>query len=882
MADSGDKIKKTGRKTISLKREVGPQFSKASSAGKTIEVEIKRKRHGLVTNDSSKDSAPSESKAFESKGNFGKLTDQEFQARVKALKEAMKEEPGFDVEEQAEAPVVEAEAPVEVEKAENVKNEPEVEIEVAQPEVETKEEMVEQKKEQPAPQPKKVEKPEKVEPVVFKSSEYIRKKPEKKVQNKPSAKPEKQPQQQQKQRQTPPPALENMPNKAVPSRQRFNPENSEDSNSRKKQKIVVRERSFGSRRLSSSGKVSRAVLDRVLNNDLEERVRSEASVKRARMKLKNAGNKEFEATKVVREVQIPDSITVAELANRMAVRAAEVVKYLMNIGTIATVNETIDGDTAEIICSEFGHTPKRVSDSDVENELENIIDDEKDLKPRAPIVAIMGHVDHGKTTLLDTIRKTNVAQKEAGGITQHVAAYQIETKQGKKITFIDTPGHAAFSNIRKRGAVITDIIVLVAAADDGIKEQTIEVINQAKSQNVPLIVAINKVDKPNINIDRVKTELMSQEVVLEDFGGDVLSAEISALKGINIDGLLETILLQAEMLELKANPNRKAVGTILESRVDKGRGIVSSVIVQHGTIKTGDIFVSGAAFGKVRMIFDDKGKKLDQAGPATPVEIVGFDSSPEPGDILSVVDTEQKAKEIAEYRKEKQHKGVTKSTKKSFEQMISSQDSNIKKLDIVVKADVFGSLEALVASIEFIQHPEIKVEVIEKGVGAVNESDVDFAKNTGAIIVGFNVNITSAAKSSAKLNNVTILQQSVIYHITEEIKKIMSGMLSPIVEERYAGTADVRKIFLISRFGTIAGCYVSDGVIKRNDSKIKVFRGNNMLFEGKIRSMKHEKDEIKEARQNYECGILADGYNDFKEGDRIECYEIVLKQRSVD
>ncbi len=566
----------------------------------------------------------------------------------------------------------------------------------------------------------------------------------------------------------------------------------------------------------------------------------------------------------------------------MAVRSAEVTKYLMSIGTMVTINQLIDGDTAEIICTEFGHIPHRISESDIENELTNVIDNPEDLVPRAPIVAIMGHVDHGKTTLLDTLRKTSVAQKEAGGITQHVAAYQIETKSGKKITFIDTPGHAAFTKIRARGAVITDIIILVVAADDGIKEQSIEVINQAKSQNVPLVIAINKIDKPNINIDKIKNELMAQGVILEDFGGEILSAEISAKQNINLDGLLEAVLLQAEMLELKANEKRPSVGTILESRIDKGKGVVASLIVQHGILKTGDIFVAGSSFGKIRTIYDDKGKKLINAGPSTPVEIVGFDTAPEPEDVLTVIETEQKAREIAEYRKQLAKMKSSKSVAKNINALMQNNSSDVKVLNILLKADVYGSLEAITASLEAIKHPEIKIQIVESGVGIISESDIDFAKNTDAIVIGFNVNTSAAAKASAKFYGIKILNHNIIYHMTKEVKSIMGSMLSPVVEENYIGTADLRKIFTISRLGTIAGCYVSDGVIKRNDSKIKVIRNGKCIFEGKIRSMRHEKDEIKESRQSHECGILVDGFNDFKIGDQIECYEIVLKSRYVD
>ena len=628
----------------------------------------------------------------------------------------------------------------------------------------------------------------------------------------------------------------------------------------------------------SSNRIDRAYVEKALNDDNTERSRSLASIKRNRLKQRNKTNNEV--AMVVREVLIPDTIAIGELANRMAVRASEIVKYLMSVGTIATINQFIDGEIAEIVCTSFGHIAKRVSEDDFENDLNfDAIDSTAELSPRAPIVAVMGHVDHGKTTLLDTLRKTAIAQREAGGITQHVAAYQIESQSGKKITFIDTPGHAAFSKIRARGANLTDIIVLVVAADDGVKEQTIEVIKQAKTQDVPIIVAINKIDKPDVNINKIKNELMNYDILLEEFGGNVLSTEISAKQNINLDKLIDTILLQAEMLDLKANNNRVANGTILEAKIEKGRGIVASVIVQGGTLKNGDIFVAGTTFGKVRALYNTINSKLAQALPATPVEIIGFDSAPEPGDTIVVVENEQIAREIAERRKNIK-KSRKNATIKSINQMLD-QD-NIKRLKLYLKADVYGSLEAIEASLNLIQHPEIMVNIIGKDIGVISESDIDFANSSDAIVIGFNVNTTASAKEIAKLNGIKILNHNIIYHLTEEIKQIMSDMLPPIVEEQYTGSAIVKRLFVISRLGTIAGCGVLDGVIKRNNSTIKVTRNNKCIFEGKIKSMKHEKDEIKESKQNHECGILADGFNDFCEGDKIECYETIYKKRTID
>lgn len=851
------------RSTISLKKvetsvSVGRKNSSSSS---TVQVEVKRKKTSNlklnIPNNSENVPVSSERLSAENttkKDTSGKLTNQEFLTRVKVLQEAMKEDSrsSDDVPENTEVTVEADDGLIEVEEIV-------VELDVDEPIIETPARSESKAKFQPA---KKKQNTVTGNSVVFKSSEYIAK-PKATVSPKADV----------SSPVAPDVVVKPEGNKDALRFKKDIDLNNDEKRKTKPVKVFVKKAEAGK-------KVSRAVLHRVLDNDLEERTRSLASFKRAKQKLKNSGQQE--SVKVVREVNIPDLITVSELANRMAVRGAEVVKYLMKIGTMATLNQSIDGDTAEVICTEFGHIPKRVSESDVENEIEKIVDDPKSLLPRAPIVAIMGHVDHGKTTLLDTLRKTSVAAKEAGGITQHVAAYQIVADGGKKITFIDTPGHAAFSKIRSRGAVITDIIVLVVAADDGIKDQTIEAIAHAKSQNVPIVVAINKIDKPNVNVDRIKTDLMNHEIILEDFGGEVLSSEISALKNINLNGLIEIILLQAEMLQLKANPDRKAVGTIMESKMAKGKGIVASVIIQHGTMRPGDIFVAGGAYGKVRTIFDDSGKRLNSAGPSMPVEIVGFNNVPESGDSIIVMDSEQKAREIAEYRQRVQKDQSNASSALSIDQLMAGHNSNKQELNIVTKSDVYGSSEALVASINAINHDEIAVKVMDAGVGLINESDVDFAKNTGSMIIGFNVGITSSAKESAKQSGVRIYNNNVIYHIIEEIKKEMSKLLPPTIEERYIGNADVRKIFMISRYGTIAGCYVTDGVIKRNDSKIKVMRGNECIFSGKIRSMKHEKDELKESKQTHECGILAEGFNDFKEGDQIQCYEIIQTSRIVE
>ncbi|MDR1289351.1 MAG: translation initiation factor IF-2 [Holosporales bacterium] len=872
MADGSDqKINDgKGRQTISLKSAVDISSRKGSTGNRTVEVEIKRKRSGLTIETDDPDKLGPVLPGIDFPGQqaaHGNLTDREFKARVKALQEAMRDdetEEDISSSEQLD-PEDESEPRETADIADQSTEESKTQEEGGGPTVIRGKPTV--------PQKSKKQIVEEIvansSPVVFRVYDDDRKRTQP---QKPSSSPA-----------AASPATSREKPQPIPAgNARVKPRSGPDDDaSNRKGKISIKS-NFTDKKDSGGRRISRTILDRVMNSEPEGRSRSMASLKRSRMKQKNSGHNN-DATRVVREVSIPDSISVGELANRMAVRSSEVVKYLMSTGTMVTVNQKIDGDTAEVICEEFGHTPKRISEADIENELLNIVDDPETMEVRPPIIAIMGHVDHGKTTLLDALRNTNTAKKEAGGITQGVAAYQIISKSGKKITCIDTPGHAAFSGMRSRGAVLTDIIVLVVAADDGVKDQTIEVIHQAKHSNVPIVVAINKIDKPNINVEKLKSELLTHDVILEDFGGDVLSVEISALHGKNLDGLLDVILLQSEMMELKANKGRKAVGTVLESRIDKGRGIIASVVIQHGTLSSGDIFVAGDAFGKVRIIYDDKGNRIESAIPSAPIEIVGFNSASEPGDILSVLDSEQKAREIAEYRQRvTSGSAARRATTKSIDQMMSEEGSGISNLNIFIKADVFGSLEAIVASVNAIQHPEIKVQVVDRGVGIISESDVDFAKNTGATIIGFNTNATAAAKNLAKLYGVKTLHHNIIYRVTEELKEIMASMLSPIAEEHYIGTADVRKIFSISRIGTIAGCCVTDGIVKRSDSRIKVMRGGKCIFEGKIKSMKHEKDEIKESKLSHECGILADGFNDFLEGDQIECYEIVLKTRSVD
>jgi translation initiation factor IF-2 len=615
------------------------------------------------------------------------------------------------------------------------------------------------------------------------------------------------------------------------------------------------------------------------------RQRSMASLKRAREKqrLQELGAEPQERKKIIREVILPEVITVQELANRMAERSADVVKALMQLGVMATVNQTIDADTAELVVSEFGHNIKRVSESDVEDVIRREADAASTLKPRPPVITVMGHVDHGKTSLLDALRKADVAAHEAGGITQHIGAYQVTLASGQKMTFLDTPGHAAFTQMRSRGANITDLVILVVAADDGIMEQTIEAINHARSAGVPMIVAINKMDRPNADPDRVRTELLQHEVIVESMSGDVLDVEISAKEGTGMDKLEEVITLQSEMLELKANPDRLADGTIVESKVEKGRGSVATVLIQRGTLKVGDIFVAGAHWGKVRALIDDKGKNVIEAGPSVPVEVLGLNGTPEAGDEFSVVESEAQAREISEFRQDALKKSLlAKSGPQSLEQFFSSQKEGDKKaLGIVIKTDVQGSLEALVGSFEKLGNEEVEVRVLHSGVGEINESDISLANASQGLVFGFNVRANPQARESAKQSGVHIRYYSVIYDLIDDVKAALSGLLSPDLKERFLGYATVSEIFNITKVGRIAGCMVTEGIVKRG-SGVRLLRDNVVIHEGKLKTLKRFKDEVKEVRESYECGMAFENYQDVRVGDQIECFEVEEVARTLD
>jgi translation initiation factor IF-2 len=616
--------------------------------------------------------------------------------------------------------------------------------------------------------------------------------------------------------------------------------------------------------------------------DDSERERSLASIRRRRER-ERAKAHEGPREKVMREVIIPETITVQELANRMSERAVDVIKLLMKQDQLLKAADVIDADMAQLIAEEMGHTVRRVAESDIELGLFAEASAPDELVTRAPVVTIMGHVDHGKTSLLDAIRKTNVVSGEAGGITQHIGAYQIE-QDGQKITFIDTPGHAAFTAMRARGARVTDIVILVVAADDGVMPQTIEAINHAKAARVPIIVAINKIDKPGAEPQRVRTELLQHEVFVESMGGDVLDVEVSALKGTNLDRLLETILLQAEVLELKANPDRAAEGTVVEAELDRGRGAVATVLVQQGTLHIGDILVAGAEWGRVRALVDDHAQQVTSAGPSMPVEVLGFQGAPEAGDRFAVVDSEARAREIADYRlRQKREKAQARMTgaRGSLEQMMNQlQVSGLKTFPLIVKGDVQGSVEAIAGSLEALGTDEVAARIIHSGVGAITESDVTLAASSGAAIIGFNVRANAQARASSEAEGVEIRYYNIIYNLVDDVKAAMSGLLTPERRETMLGNAEILEIFNISKVGKIAGCRVTDGVVQRG-AGVRLIRDNVVVHEGKLSTLKRFKDEVREVPAGQECGMAFEKYEDMRVGDVIECYRVEEIARSL-
>ena len=615
----------------------------------------------------------------------------------------------------------------------------------------------------------------------------------------------------------------------------------------------------------------------------EERERSEAAFRRR--VLRKTGHRDAEPKeKIAREVTIPETITIQELANRMAERSVDVVRILMQQGHMANITDTIDADTAQLIAEELGHTVRRVAEADVEEGMFDAADPPESLQPRAPVVTIMGHVDHGKTSLLDAIRSTEVAAAEAGGITQHIGAYQVTSPSGGRITFIDTPGHAAFTAMRARGAKVTDIVVLVVAADDGVMPQTVEAIHHAKAAKVPIIVAINKIDKPDAKPERVRTELLQHEIQVESLGGDVLELEVSAKEKTNLDKLLDTIALQAEVLELKANPNRPAEGTVIEARLDRGRGPVATVLVQRGTLKPGDIVVAGSEWGRVRALASDTGHSVVGAGPSMPVEVLGFNGTPEASDRLAVVDTEARAREITDYRaRQKREKMAARQTgmRGSLEQMMNQlKTAGRKEFPLVVKADVQGSIEAIVGALEKLSTNEVAARVIFAGVGGITESDVTLAEASNAAVIGFNVRAHKEAREAAERDGIEIRYYDIIYNLVDDVKKAMSGLLAPTLRETMLGNAVFLEVFKVSKVGNVAGCRVTDGTVERG-ANVRLIRDSVVVHQGKLSQLKRFKDDAREVVAGQECGMAFENYQDMKVGDIIECYRVETIQRTL-
>ncbi|MBS0529581.1 MAG: translation initiation factor IF-2 [Proteobacteria bacterium] len=627
----------------------------------------------------------------------------------------------------------------------------------------------------------------------------------------------------------------------------------------------------------------RLTLVTALNAD-DVRERSIASFRRRTQRLKGHASNEPKE-KLIREVTIPEAITIQELANRMAERAVDVIRMLMKQGQMVKITDVIDADTAQLIAEELGHTVKRVAASDVEEGLFDTIEDSADTEPRSPVVTVMGHVDHGKTSLLDALRHANVVSGEAGGITQHIGAYQVTSPEsGKKITFIDTPGHAAFTAMRARGAKVTDIVILVVAADDGVMPQTIEAINHAKAAKVPMIIAINKIDKPDAKPERVRTELLQYEVQVESMGGDVVDVEVSAKNKTNLDKLLEMIALQAELLDLKTNAERPAEGTVIEAKLDRGRGPVATVLVQRGTLRVGDIIVAGAEMGRVRALINDQGETVDEAGPSVPVEVLGFNGPPEAGDRLAVVENEARARQVTSYRAHQKRENAAANVsgmRGSLEQMMSQlKTTGRKDFPLIIKADVQGSLEAILGSLEKLGTDEVAARILHAGVGGISESDVTLAEGFSAAIIGFSVRANKEAAAAAKRNGIEIRYYNIIYDLVDDVKKAMSGLLTPERRETMLGNAQILEVFNISKVGKVAGCRVTDGTVERG-ANVRLIRDNVVVHEGKLSTLKRFKDEVKEVASGQECGMAFENYGDMRAGDVIECYRVETIQRSL-
>jgi translation initiation factor IF-2 len=666
------------------------------------------------------------------------------------------------------------------------------------------------------------------------------------------------------------------------SRRRVNVEEEEDGPVKKVGgKIVPAKTAAPKRPGMENRRRGKLTVTKALSGD-DERMRSVASYRRHLQRVNKGQHAAPAGPAGPRDITIPETITVAELANRMARRVVDVIKVLMKNGMTPTANDIIDADTAELVAAEYGHVVKRVSESDVLEGLVGAADPEGSLAPRPPVVTVMGHVDHGKTSLLDALRKTDVVAGEAGGITQHIGAYQVSLKGGHKITFLDTPGHAAFTAMRSRGARVTDLVILVVAADDGVMPQTVEAIAHAKAANVPIIVAVNKIDKASANPTRVKTELLQHEVQVEDMGGQVLAIEVSATKGLGLDKLEEAILLQAELLDLKANADRPAEGAVIEAKLDKGRGPVATVLVQRGTLKVGDIVVAGAEWGKVRLLLNDKGETVKSAGPSMPVEVLGLSAAPEAGDDMVVVESESRARDVAEYRaRKRREQRQASSTRQTLDQLLQSREAGEKRLlPLVLKSDVQGSSEAIQGALAKLGTDEVAAHVLQAGVGGITESDIILAHASGAAVIGFNVRANAQARDRAKREGVEIRYYNIIYNVVDDVKAVLSGMLSPETREKFLGNAEILEVFTITKVGKVAGCKVTEGVVRRG-AKVRLVRDSVVIHEGELSTLKRFKDEVREVQTGQECGMGFAGYHDLAKGDVIECYEVETIQRAL-
>lgn len=661
----------------------------------------------------------------------------------------------------------------------------------------------------------------------------------------------------------------------APAENRAAPKQTAAPTRRDREKQQEQPRTTRGRQDDGGRRAGKLTLNQALSGAEGGRQRSMAAMKRKQERARQkAMGGSVEREKVVRTVKLPEAITVSELANRMSERVADVVKSLMNNGIMATQNQSIDADTAELLIEEFGHKVTRVSDADVEDVIAAVEDDDTDLQDRPPVITVMGHVDHGKTSLLDAIRNAKVVSGEAGGITQHIGAYQVD-QGGQKMTFLDTPGHAAFTSMRSRGAQVTDIVVLVVAADDAVMPQTIEAINHAKAAEVPMIVAINKSDLPAANPDKVRTDLLQHEVIVEKMSGEVQDVEVSAIKGSGLDELLEAIALQTELLELKANPDRAAQGAVIEAKLDVGRGPVATVLVQTGTLRQGDIFVVGEQWGKVRAMENDQGKRVSEAGPSVPVEVLGLNGTPEAGDVLNVVETEAQAREIASYREQAaKDKRAAAGAATTLDQLLAKAkaDENVSELPILVKADVQGSAEAIVQAMEKIGNDEVRVRVLHSGVGAITETDVGLAEASGAPIMGFNVRANASARNTANQKSVEIRYYSVIYDLVDDVKAAASGLLSAEIRENFIGYANIKEVFKVSGVGKVAGCLVTEGVARRS-AGVRLLRDNVVIHEGTLKTLKRFKDEVAEVQSGQECGMAFENYDDVRADDVIEIFE---------